>query len=157
VLDAAGSHSALVFGVSEGGPIAIQLCCAHPHRVQGLCLYAALPKGTASADYGAALTQQQYDRWLKRLTADWGTGRSIATFAPSHADDPTFNNWWARLLRLSSSPGTIADILDQLRNVDVTSLLASVRCPTILIHRRGDRAVRIEASRFMAGAFQVRN
>jgi pimeloyl-ACP methyl ester carboxylesterase len=150
VLDAAGSKSALVLGASEGGPIAIQLCCTHPRRVEGLCLYAALPKGIASAEYGAALTQPQYDLWLARLIADWGTGRSIATFAPSHANDPTLNNWWARLLRLSSSPGTIADILDQLRNVDVTSLLASVQCPAILIHRRGDRAVRIEASRFMA-------
>jgi pimeloyl-ACP methyl ester carboxylesterase/DNA-binding SARP family transcriptional activator len=150
VLEAAGSKSAVVFGASEGGPVAIQLCCAHPRRVEGLCLYAALPKGTTSAGYGAALMPQQYDLWLKRLVADWGTGRSIAAFAPSHANDPTLNDWWARLLRLSSSPGTIAGILDQLRNIDVTALLPRVRCPTVLIHRRGDRAVRIEASRFMA-------
>ncbi|MEC5217270.1 pimeloyl-ACP methyl ester carboxylesterase [Actimicrobium sp. GrIS 1.19] len=43
VLDAAGSKRAVVFGASEGGPVAIQLCCAHPRRVAGLCLYAALP------------------------------------------------------------------------------------------------------------------
>jgi pimeloyl-ACP methyl ester carboxylesterase/DNA-binding SARP family transcriptional activator len=150
VLDAVGSKSAVVFGASEGGPVAIQLCCAHPQRVQGLCLYAALPKGTAGAGYGAALTPRQYDLWLKRLVADWGTGRSIAAFAPSHVNDPTLNDWWARLLRLSSSPGTVAGILDQLRNIDVTALLPHVRCPTTLIHRRGDRAVRIETSRFMA-------
>ena len=150
VLDAAGSRSALVFGASEGGPVAIHLCCAHPRRVRGLCLYAALPKGTAGAGYGAALTPQQYDLWLERLVADWGTGRSIAAFAPSHANDPALNDWWARLLRLSSSPGTIAGILDQLRTIDVTALLPRVQCPTVLIHRRGDRAVRIEASRFMA-------
>ncbi|WP_020656275.1 alpha/beta hydrolase [Massilia niastensis] len=150
VLDAAGSKSAVVFGASEGGPAAIQLCCAHPRRVAGLCLYAALPKGTASASYAAALSPRQYELWLERLVADWGTGHSIAAFAPSHANDPTLNDWWARLLRLSSSPGTIAGILDQLRNVDVTALLPRVRCPTVLIHRRDDRAVRIEASRFMA-------
>jgi pimeloyl-ACP methyl ester carboxylesterase len=109
-----------------------------------------LPKGTAGAGYGAALTPRQYDLWLKRLVADWGTGRSIAAFAPSHVNDPTLNDWWARLLRLSSSPGTVAGILDQLRNIDVTALLPHVRCPTTLIHRRGDRAVRIETSRFMA-------
>ncbi|MCS0583564.1 alpha/beta fold hydrolase [Massilia pinisoli] len=152
VLDAADSKSAVVFGASEGGPVAIQLCCAHPQRVRALCLYAALPKGTASASYGSALTSQQYDLWRERLVADWGTGRSIAAFAPSHANDPTLNDWWARLLRLSSSPGTIAGILDQLRNIDVTALLPCVRCPTVLMHRRGDRAVRIEASRFMAAS-----
>jgi hypothetical protein len=70
VLDAAGSTSAVVFGASEGGPVAIQLCCAHPRRVRALRLYAALPKGTASASYGAALTSQQYDLWRERLVAD---------------------------------------------------------------------------------------
>lgn len=150
VLDAAGSRRALVFGASEGGALAIQLCCAHPQRVAGLCLFAGLPKGTASASFGAALQPRQYELWMARLVADWGTSRSIAAFAPSHASDPTLNDWWARLLRLSSSPGTIAAILAQLRDVDVTALLPSIRCPTILLHRRGDRAVRIEASRFMA-------
>lgn len=150
VLDAAGSRRALVFGASEGGAVAIQLCCAHPRRVAGLCLFGALPKGTASATFDAALQPRQYDLWMERLVADWGTSRSVAAFAPSHANDPTLNDWWARLLRLSSSPGTIAAILQQLRDVDVTALLPRIRCPTILLHRRGDRAVRIEASRFMA-------
>lgn len=150
VLDAAGSRRAVVFGASEGGAVAIQLCCDHPQRVAGLCLFAALPKGTASATFNAALQPRQYDLWMERLVAEWGTSRSVAAFAPSHATDPTLNDWWARLLRLSSSPGTIAAILQQLRDVDVTAQLPRIGCPTILLHRRGDRAVRIEASRFMA-------
>jgi pimeloyl-ACP methyl ester carboxylesterase/DNA-binding SARP family transcriptional activator len=150
VLDAAGSRRAVVLGASEGGAVAIQLCCAHPQRVAGLCLFAALPKGTRSAIFDAALEPRQYDVWMAHLVAEWGTSRSVAAFAPSHASDPTLGDWWARLLRLSSSPGTIAGILDQLRDVDVTALLPSIRCPVVLLHRRGDRAVRIEASRFMA-------
>lgn len=149
-MDAAGSRRAVVFGASEGGAVAIQLCCDHPQRVAGLCLFAALPKGTASATFNAALQPRQYDLWMERLVAEWGTSRSVAAFAPSHATDPTLKDWWARLLRLSSSPGTIAAILQQLRDVDVTALLPRIGCPTILLHRRGDRAVRIEASRFMA-------
>lgn len=39
---------------------------------------------------------------------------------------------------------------DQLRDVDVTALPPRIRCPAILLHRCGDRAVRIQASRFMA-------
>jgi len=150
VLDAADSRRALVLGASEGGAVAIQLSCTHPQRVAGLCLFGALPRGTASADFDAALQPRQYDLWMSHLVAEWGTSRSVAAFAPSHASDPILNDWWARLLRLSSSPGTIAAILNQLRDVDVTPLLPSIRCPVILLHRRGDRAVRIEASRFMA-------
>lgn len=150
VLDAADSKTAVVFGASEGGPNAIQLCTAQPQRVQALCLYGALAKGTASASYTSALTHDQYDRWRTRLVADWGTARSLPAFAPSHVDDATLNDWWARLLRLSSSPGAIAAILDQLRDADVTALLPKVTCPVTLIHRRGDQAVRIESSRYMA-------
>lgn len=150
VLDAVGSRSAVVFGASEGGPTAIRLCTSHPQRVRALCLCGALARGTANASYTAALTDEQYGRWQKALVADWGTGRSVAAFAPSHADDPALIDWWARLLRLSSSPGAIASILDHLRDVDVIALLPRVHCPTTLLHRRGDRAVRVEASRFMA-------
>ena len=150
VLDVARSTRAVVLGASEGGAAAIELCCAHPQRVAGLCLFAALPKGTASATFDAALQPRQYELWMARLVADWGTSHSVATFAPSHESDPTLNDWWARLLRLSSSPGTIAAILHQLRDVDVTALLPRIRCPVILLHRRGDRAVRIAASRYMA-------
>lgn len=150
VLDAVDSRRTLVFGASEGGPISIQLCTTHPQRVAALCLYGALARGTASGDYTATLTPEQYDRWLDRLVADWGTGRSTAGFAPSHANDPMLNDWWARLLRLSSSPGSVSGILEQLRDTDVTGLLPQVSCPTTLIHRRGDHAVRIDASRYMA-------
>jgi pimeloyl-ACP methyl ester carboxylesterase len=39
VMDAAGSASATLFGVSEGGPMAVLFGATHPDRVQGLILY----------------------------------------------------------------------------------------------------------------------
>ncbi|TJX43642.1 MAG: SARP family transcriptional regulator, partial [Mesorhizobium sp.] len=37
-----------------------------------------------------------------------------------------------------------------LRDADVRHLLAKVSAPTMVLHRSGDRAVRIEAGRFLA-------
>ena len=38
VLDAGGSHQAVLLGISQSGPLAILLAAAHPERVSGLVL-----------------------------------------------------------------------------------------------------------------------
>src|SRR5204862_7100552 len=57
---------------------------------------------------------------------------------------------WAGLLRAASSPGGIWAVLKALRDTDVRQLLPLVSVPTLVLHRRKDRAVRIEAGRDMA-------
>jgi DNA-binding SARP family transcriptional activator/alpha-beta hydrolase superfamily lysophospholipase len=152
VLDAVGSKRALVFAVSEGGPIAIRLAVEHPERVAGLALWATLARGTATHDYPWALTAQQYARWLDALVAQWGRPADIETFAPGHADDPLLQRWWARMLRLGSSPRCMRAVLRTLALSDVRDLLPQVRVPTLVMHRTGDRAVRVGAGRQVANA-----
>ena len=55
-----------------------------------------------------------------------------------------------RLLRAASSPGGISAVLEAFRDTDVRHLLPRVSVPTLVLHRRGDRAVRFEAGRDMA-------
>jgi DNA-binding SARP family transcriptional activator/pimeloyl-ACP methyl ester carboxylesterase len=150
VLDAAGSRRSLVFGFSEGGPIAIQLAVARPERVTGLGLWGTMAKGSASEDYPWALTPQQIDQWLDHLVAEWGTPVSIKAFAPDFADDPTLRRWWSRMLRLGSSPGNMRAVLRTLAITDLRSQLQHVSVPTLVMHRREDRAVRIGAGRHLA-------
>ncbi len=152
VLDAVGSRRALVFAVSEGGPIAIRLAVEHPERVAGLALWATLARGTAAHDYPWALTAGQFDRWLDALVAQWGRPAAIDTFAPDHASDPLLQRWWARMLRLGSSPRCMHAVLHTLALSDVRALLPQVRVPTLVLHRTGDRAVRVEAGRHVANA-----
>ncbi|MHA6204887.1 alpha/beta fold hydrolase [Dyella soli] len=152
VLDAAGSRSALVFAVSEGGSIAIRLAVEHPERVAGLALWAPLARGTATHDYPWALTAERYERWLESLVAQWGRPAAIETFAPEHASDPLLQRWWARMLRLGSSPCCMHAVLRTLALSDVRALLPQVRVPTLVMHRTGDRAVRVDAGRHLATA-----
>ena len=150
VLDAAGSRRSFVFGFSEGGPIAIQLALASPERVAGLALWGTLAKGSASEDYPWALTLEQIDQWLDRLVAEWGTPASIKAFAPDFADDPALRRWWSRMLRLGSSPGNMRTVLRTLAITDLRSQLKRVSVPTLVMHRRDDRAVRVGAGRHLA-------
>jgi DNA-binding SARP family transcriptional activator/pimeloyl-ACP methyl ester carboxylesterase len=149
-MDAAGCGRVLLIGASEGGPGCIHFAAKHPERLAGLVLYGSLAKGTWSADYPYVLTHEQYDLWLRRLIRDWGGPAEIATFAPSLVGDGQAERWWASLLRAASSPGAIKAVLESLRDTDVRSLLPRIAVPTLVLHRRGDRAVRIDAGRHLA-------
>jgi len=88
--------------------------------------------------------------WLQQLVAAWGGPAGIETFAPSLSDDPQARAWWAALLRAASSPGAIKGVLEALRDTDVRHVLGRISAPTLVLHRRGDRAVRIGAGRHLA-------
>ncbi|MCV3206967.1 alpha/beta fold hydrolase [Mesorhizobium sp. YC-39] len=150
VMNAAGSRRALLIGASEGGPGCIRFAVDHPDRLTGLVLWGSLAKGSRTPDYPFALTAAQYDLWKRRLIANWGGPAEIETFAPSLAGDRQAENWWAGLLRAASSPGAVAGLLEALRDTDVRHLLAKVSARTMVLHRSGDRAVRVEAGRFLA-------
>jgi DNA-binding SARP family transcriptional activator/pimeloyl-ACP methyl ester carboxylesterase len=150
VLDAVGSRRVVLFGASEGGPACIKFAADHPDRVAGLVLFAALAKGSAAPDYPHALQASQYDAWLQRLVTVWGGPYGIETFAPSLSGDAQARAWWAGVLRAASSPGAIRGVIEALRDTDVRHLLGRISAPTLVLHRRGDRAVRIGASRHLA-------
>ncbi|WP_245489178.1 alpha/beta hydrolase, partial [Mesorhizobium sp. M7D.F.Ca.US.004.03.1.1] len=151
VMDAAGSRKALLVGASEGGPGCIRFAVDHPDRLAGLVLWGSLAKGSHAPDYPFALTAAQYDLWQQRLLAGWGGPAEIETFAPSVANDRQARAWWAGLLRAASSPGAVAGLLQALRDADVRPLLSKVSAKTLVLHRTGDRAVRVEAGRYLAG------
>ena len=151
-IDAAGCRRVLLIGASEGGPVCIHFAAGHPERLAGLVLYGSLAKGSRTPDYPFALTHEQYDLWLRRLMRDWGGPADLATFAPSLVGDGQVEHWWAGLLRAASSPGAVRAVLESLRDTDVRPLLPLIAAPTLVLHRRGDRAVRIEAGRHLAGA-----
>ena len=51
VMDAVGSESAFVLGISEGGPMSVLFAASHPERTRGLVLYGSFPRITRGMDY----------------------------------------------------------------------------------------------------------
>jgi len=150
VLRAAGTRRVVLFGASECGPACIRFAVDNPRLVAGLVLFGSLAKGCWAPDHPHALRAGQYDAWRRQLVAEWGGPAGIETFAPSLARDPQARAWWAGLLRAASSPGSIGAVLEALRDTDVRHLLPRLAVPTLVLHRRNDKAVRIEAGRDMA-------
>ena len=150
ILEHAGVARAWLFGSSEGGLGALRLAVDHPDRVQGLYLFGSLARGSAAPDYPWALPAPAYDAWLQRLVAGWGGPVGIETFAPSEKDDPALRAWWARIVRHAASPGGLETILGGLRDADMRADLDRISVPTLVMHRRGDRAVRFGAGQHLA-------
>jgi DNA-binding SARP family transcriptional activator/alpha-beta hydrolase superfamily lysophospholipase len=151
ILQGVGSRRSVLFGASEGGPACVKFAAEHSTRLRGLILFGAMAKGSWAEDYPFALSRPQYALWLQRLIREWGGPAEIDIFAPTLSADPQARAWWAGLLRTASSPGAITDVLAALRDTDVRALLPRISIPTLVMHRRGDRAVRVAAGRDLAG------
>lgn len=150
VLDAAGSQRPFLFGISESGPMCVLFAATHPERTAGLILCNTFPTNQFAPDYPWALKPEQWDRFLKRLEADWGRGISGRVFAPSRAGDEAFLQSCGRLERRAVSPGAIRKIIAMARDTDVRGVLSSVKVPTLVVHRVGDAAAPIEGGRHLA-------
>lgn len=151
VLDAAGSEQAALFGVSEGGPLSILFTATHPQRVSALVTYGAAPRMAWAPDYTWGIRPELYNDAAKEAVLDgWGDGVLLELFAPSCADDERMREVWGTFQRLGASPSMGVATLLAMLEIDVRDILPSVRVPTLLIHRAGDRAIRAQSSRFMS-------
>ncbi len=151
VLDAAGSDQAALFGVSEGGPLSLLFTATHPQRVSALVTYGAAPRMAWAQDYPWGIRPELYNEAAKEAVRDgWGDGVLLELFAPSCADDERMREVWGTFQRLGASPSMGVATLEAMLEIDVRDILSSVRVPTLVIHRAGDRAIPAEGSRFMS-------
>ncbi|MBL8624604.1 MAG: alpha/beta fold hydrolase [Myxococcales bacterium] len=152
VLDAEGVTSTFLLGVSEGGPIAVAFAAAYPERVRGLALMGSFARLTTGDGYPHGLPRAAYDPIIERWVASWGTPQSLSLplFVASRARDPAFVKWANRYERQCASPGTVRRLLKLQLEMDVRHLLGRVRCPTLVIHRRGDPTIAVDHGRYLA-------
>ncbi len=64
--------------------------------------------------------------------------------------DQALAGWFQRRGRASLSPAGARDLILMNSEADVRDLLASVQCPTLVLHRTGDRDSRVEEGRYIA-------
>jgi class 3 adenylate cyclase len=151
VMDAAGSERATLFGHSEGGNMSVLFAATFPERTDGLILTGSYVKRLRSDDYPWAPTWEERMAETDRIAANWADPAAVAGYyAPSRAADPAFRAWVARYLRLSASPRAAAALNHMNTLIDVTTVLDTVRVPTLLLYRLDDPDVRVEEGRYIA-------
>jgi len=149
-MDAAGSKRAAVFGISEGGPMSALLAATHPDRVSSLILYGSYARMVQAPDYPEGITQEALSAFIDRMTAGWGGPAGLSLFAPTMAENPEVRTWWARLLRMGTSPSGAAALIDLYRELDVRAVLPTVLTPCLVLHRTHDRIAPLSWGRALA-------
>ncbi len=142
VMDAVGSESAAVLGVSEGGALAALFAAAYPERCKALALYAAF----ASPPWSAATL----DVFAKYADSGWGSGLSLPWFAPSRKSDSVLQQWWGRFERQGASSAAVLAVVRMAAEFDISDILPSIHVPTLVIHCTHDTLVDVEFGRFLA-------
>ena len=148
VLEAVVNHLKLkhfaLWGFSNGGSYAVTYAVKYPRRVTHLILYGAHAHGETM------VTDEVKAVFNSLIRKAWGIGSKMFTdlFVPDAGEEVA--HWFTRLQREGVTPEMAARLLDLAYTVNITDLLPEVRVPTLVIHRRGDRAVPFRLGREMA-------
>jgi pimeloyl-ACP methyl ester carboxylesterase/DNA-binding CsgD family transcriptional regulator len=139
-----GQADAALLGFSYGGCIALATAARRPELIRRLVLVGAY------AD-GSAITQPALAQALvATVRAHWGVGsRALADIWVPGTNTAT-RAAFAALQRASATAEEAARALEDVYRTDVRPDAALVRAPTLVLHRRGDRAIRAELGRDLA-------
>ena len=149
VMDAAGSQTAALFGVSDGGCLCIAYAVAHSERSAALITYGSYARRLRSADYPWGWSAEHLDEVLSGMDQGWASGNWWAAANPSVANDERYQAWWARYLRAAASPSMGRGALGLNAGLDIRHLLPKVDLPTLVIHRTHEQWVDVGNSRYL--------
>jgi class 3 adenylate cyclase len=150
VLDAVGFERPALVAEGTSGARAMHFSATHPQRVRDLVLVNTFAHYVREDDYPWGIPPRSLDRVAGALKDAWGTGALVEVIAPSRAADEPFRAWYARATRFSRGPDRVADIIWANFETDVRRLLPSISTPTLVLHREGNRYIRIGAGRYLA-------
>jgi len=151
VVDAAGLDRFSLMGSSQGGAVSLAYAARHPDRVTHLVLLDAFVRGTLVRQPS---TQTQVDAMCALVAEGWTQDnpafRQMFTsqFFPAGTRDQVdaFNE----LQRKCTSAEHAVRLVRAFSGLDARTSLALVRCPTLVLHCRGDVRVPYEEGRFIA-------
>jgi pimeloyl-ACP methyl ester carboxylesterase len=154
VMDAVGSRRAALIGTSEGGNMCMLFAATYPERTAALVLNGCFAKGLWAEDYPWAKTREQVEEELAAIARDWGGPFDLSNAAPSLVDDKEARDWLAGFLRNSASPQDAVALSRWNTEIDVRDILSAIHVPTLVLHRTGDRWVKVDEGRFVADRIQ---
>jgi pimeloyl-ACP methyl ester carboxylesterase/DNA-binding CsgD family transcriptional regulator len=133
-----------LLGLSMGAPVSLAYAVAHPEGVGRLILYGGFANGhhVASPEVRAAM--------LELVRAHWGLGSDVLAdiFLPDGTAEAKVR--FAELQRRSTTAEIASELLAQCYELRVDDLLDRVAAPTLVLHRRDDRAIPYRLGRDLA-------
>jgi pimeloyl-ACP methyl ester carboxylesterase len=150
VLDAVNVERAALVAQDTGGMMAMLFAAAHPERVSALVLIGSTARLNEAPDYPIGYPNSLREQGLQWWLRVWGTGDQYRLTTPSLADNEDFVRLQARWERLVIPPSTAKLLFSLIADLDVRGVLESIRVPTLVLHRRGDRWIPVTHGRYLA-------
>jgi len=144
VLDELALDKVSLIGGSSGGCAAIAYAARFAERVDRLLLYGAY------ADGPSVTSPAVREAIVGTVRSHWGLGSRLLADIFFGDANSVERERLARYQRDAASPETAAVLLELIYRNDVQSELGRVRAPTVVVHRRDDRAIPYRLGRDLA-------
>lgn len=148
VVDQLDAGPVVLWGSSFAGPAAIRYAARNPDRVACLVLDGTYASG---ARLGSPEQREQFVSMLQMARVQ-PEGLFAALSFLTDPEPGSGHDVRVRRLRDSISPGAVVALYRALYDFDVDDDLADVRAPTLVLHRRGSRAIPFDHGRELASA-----
>jgi pimeloyl-ACP methyl ester carboxylesterase len=142
--DALGDAQFSILAVSCAGPVALTYAAMHQERIRRLCLYGSYANGSDIA------TPDLRDALVNLVQTHWGLGSIALTaiFLPGASSQESEN--FSRNQRDWANAQQAAQLLRLSCEMSAVDVLSRVRTEALVIHRRKDRVIPLEAGQWLA-------
>ena len=144
LVDELGAERVALFGGSSGGCATIAFAARFPERVERLVLYGSYADGSSISPPAVR------EAIVAAVRSHWGLGSRLLSDIFLGDASSKQQESFARLQRLATSADSAAVLLEQVYRNDVRDLLPLVKVPTLVVHRREDRAIPYRLGREVA-------
>jgi pimeloyl-ACP methyl ester carboxylesterase/DNA-binding CsgD family transcriptional regulator len=153
VTAAVGVERFALFGMSQGGAVALSFAAQHPERVSKLILHGSYARGWLNRDLNKAQREEE-KLLMKLMRVGWGQEnpafRQVFALQLFPGADLEQLHALEEQMRLSVSPQSAVRLEQEMHRVDVRTLAPKVKAPTLVLHSRKDAAVPFEEGVLLA-------
>jgi len=144
VVDRLGSDRFALLPTGGPGPVAIAYAARHPERVSHLILWCTYARASDLWE------SPQVKGLMGLLDTDWELWAETGAHAVVGWSEGEPSQQFAALMRESATPDALRAAYATYSKFDVTALLADVRSPTLIVHRRQLPFPTMDAARQLA-------
>ncbi len=156
VVDSLGLERFPLFGISQGCAVSIEYAARHPERVTHLILLGGYAAGWRHSADPAEIEKRE--AMTKLVEHGWGQDNPVyrqifsQTFLPSATHDEI--SWFNDFQRQSASAENAVRFIEAFSTIDVRHRLGELRCPTLVLHSRGDQRIPLQSGIELASSIR---